>query len=284
MDKKEIWRRMRKSKFFMIGAFLAIFIVAVALIAPVIIAHDPYTSALKLRLTKPQGLSNGWNGYIMGTDAQGRDILTRLMIGSRVSMQIAFATVISTAILGTILGVIAGYYGGAVDNIIMRISDVQSAIPALILAIAVMAVLGTNIINLIIVLVLSRWINYTRIVRGSVMSIRNSEFVHASRILGASNFHIMFIQILPNVLTSLIIVASQQFGQTILTETALSFLGLGVPAPAPSWGGMISDGREYIATAPWVVVAPGIALMIAVLAFNFLGDGLRDVLDPKNKD
>lgn len=284
MSFKELLRRMKKSKFFMLGFILVLFLVIAAIFGPIVMQHDPYTSVLRERLIKPEGFSNGFGGHILGTDAQGIDILARLLLGSRVSLMISVIVVFSTAVIGTILGVLAGFYGGKVDTVIMRISEVQSAIPTMVFAIAVIAVLGNSITNLITVLIITRWIQYTRVVRGNVMSIRNSEFVQASRVLGGSDVHIMFTQILPNVLTSLIIVLSQGFGAIILMESSLSFLGMGIPAPNPSWGGMISDGREYLSAAPWVVVAPGVALMIAVLAFNFLGDGIRDVLDPKNKD
>ena len=246
--------------------------------------HDPIKSNLRLRLQPPDYFSKGWSGNILGTDPLGQDVLTRLLIGSRVSLYISFTSVIITAIFGTMLGIIAGYYRGIVDNIIMRIGDIQVSIPHTVLAMAIMAVLGNSVNNLIMVLIFTRWVQYARVVRGNVLSIRNTEYISAARVLGASSSRIMFKEILPNVLTSLIIVMSQQFGQAILTESALSFLGLGVPPPAPSWGVMIADGREYIATAPWVVLSSGVALMIAVLAFNFLGDGVRDVLDPKNKN
>lgn len=284
MSKKELWRRMRKSNFFVIGALLVIGILIIALLSPWIAPHDPIKLDLINRLKAPDGLFKGWGGNILGTDPLGQDILSRLMIGSRVSLKISFIVVFSTAIIGTALGIISGYFGGIIDTIIMRISDVQVSIPPMVLAIAVMAVLGNSTTNLIAVLIFTRWVQYARIVRGNVMSIRNKEYIQASVVLGSSKARIMFTQILPNVMTQLIIVMSQEFGRTILTESALSFLGLGVPAPAPSWGVMIADGREYLATAPWVIVAPGVALMIAVLAFNFLGDGVRDVLDPKNKN
>ena len=284
MSRQELFRRMRKSNFFVIGAVLVAAIIVISLLSPWIAPHDPIKSDLLLRLKAPDGLSKGWSGYILGTDPLGQDILSRLMIGSRVSLQISFSVVIATAVIGTVLGIIAGFFGGIVDTVIMRISDIQVSIPPMILAIAVMAVLGNSTINLIMVLVFTRWVQYARVVRSNVMGIRNMEYIHASQVLGSSKARIMFTQILPNVVTQLIIVMSQEFGRTILTESSLSFLGLGVPAPAPSWGVMIADGREYLATAPWVVVAPGVALMIAVLAFNFLGDGVRDVLDPKNKN
>lgn len=284
MSAKELWRRMRKSSFFMIGSVLVLLIIVIALISPYIVAHDPIKSNLRLRLQPPDYFSKGWSGHVLGTDPLGQDVLTRLLIGSRVSLYISFTSVIVTAIFGTILGIVAGYYRGIVDNVIMRIGDIQVSIPHTVLAIAIMAVLGNSVNNLIMVLIFTRWVQYARVVRGNVLSIRNTEYISAARVLGARNSRIMFKEILPNVLTSLIIVMSQQFGQAILTESALSFLGLGVPPPAPSWGVMIADGREYIATAPWVVLSSGVALMIAVLAFNFLGDGVRDVLDPKNKN
>ena len=204
-------------------------------------------------------------------------------MGSQVSLRISFTVVILTALIGTVLGIVAGFFGGWVDTIIMRIADVQVSIPPMVLAIAVMAGLGNSVANLIGVLVFTRWVQYARVVRGNVLSFRNTDFIRASTVLGSSKVRIMFTQILPNVLTSLIIVMSQEFGRTIMTESSLSFLGLGVPPPAPSWGVMIAEGREYLSTAPWVVVVPAAALAIAVLAFNFLGDGVRDVLDPKNK-
>jgi peptide/nickel transport system permease protein len=275
---------MRKSNFFIIGAFLVILIIVISLLSPFIAPHDPVKSDLAMRLQPPDWFSAGWSGHILGTDPLGQDLLSRLMVGSRVSLQISFTVVIVTAIIGTILGIVAGYFGKTVDTVIMRISDIQVSIPPMVLAVAVMAVLGNSTTNLILVLVFTRWVQYARIVRGNVMAIRNTEFIHASQALGSSKIRMMFTQILPNVLTSLIIVMSQEFGRTILTESSLSFLGLGVPPPAPSWGVMIADGREYLATSPWVVIAPGVALMIAVLAFNFLGDGVRDVLDPKNKN
>lgn len=284
MSRHELWRRMRKSYFFMIGSVLVLAIIIISLISPWIAPHDPIKLNLAMRLTAPDYLSKGLDGYILGTDALGQDILSRLMIGSRVSLMISFTVVFATAIIGTILGIVSGFFGGIVDTIIMRISDIQVSIPPMVLAIAVMAVLGNTTANLIGVLIFTRWVQYARVVRSNVMAVRKMDYINASTVLGSSKVRIMFTQILPNVLTQLIIVMSQEFGRTIMTESSLSFLGLGVPAPAPSWGVMIADGREYLATAPWVIVAPGITLMIAVLAFNFLGDGVRDVLDPKNKN
>ncbi len=281
MSRHELWRRMKKSKFFVIGAVLVIFIMLASLFANQIAPFDPLLQNLRNRLKAPTG---EWSRNLFGADAMGRDILSRLLIGSRVSLQISISVVLLTAIIGTILGIMAGFFGGWVDTVIMRFSDVQVSIPPMILAIAVMAVLGNSVGNLIGVLVFTRWVQYARVVRGNVMMIRNTDFIRASTALGSSKVRIMFTQILPNVMTSLIIVMSQEFGRTIMTESSLSFLGLGVPPPAPSWGVMIAEGREYLATAPWVALIPAMALMLAVLAFNFLGDGVRDVLDPKNKN
>lgn len=284
MSRKELFRKMRKSKFFVIGGVVMLVLVLLCVLSPLFIVHDPYTSNLAERLLPPEYFANGWSGHVLGTDALGRDILTRLLIGGRYSLFVSVCTVAVTAVVGVTLGIVAGYFGGWVDTVIMRFAEVQSAIPTMVLGIAVISILGNSTFNLIMVLVITRWIQYTRMVRGQVMSIRRNEFVSAAKVLGASKMWIMFREILPNVTTTMIVQISMAFGSIILTEPSMSFLGLGIPAPAPSWGGMIADGREYLSLCPWVVVCPGIILMLAVLGFNFLGDGLRDVLDPKNKD
>lgn len=281
MNRKTIIRRMLRSKFFMVGAILVVFIIALALLTPFIIQHDPVKNNLRSRLQPPEYFTNGLKGHVFGTDDAGRDIFSRLLTGSRYSLFIAVSVVSVGALIGTILGAISGYIGGVVDMVIMRICDIMMAIPNLVLAIAVMAVLGANIFNLIIVLIITGWVQYCKVTRNNVLVVKGQEFVKASQALGASNWHIMFKQIFPNVTTQLIILTSQQFGWTILTEASLSFLSLGVQPPTPSWGNMIADSRNYMLTNPWMLFVPGIALMITVLAFNFLGDGLRDVLDPK---
>ena len=284
MKKSELLRRMGKSKFFIIGMIIAVLVIIAAFTSPLFVIYDPIQSDLRKRLISPEFLQNGMGGHVLGTDALGQDIFTRLVIGCRISLLIAAAGVLIPAVIGTALGAVAGYFGGAVDNVIMRVCDIQLSIPTMVLAITVMAIFGNSVPNLLLVLAVVGWTSYTRVVRGSVMGIRNSEFIQASRVLGASNGRILLTQILPCVLTPLIILMSQQIGFVILTEANLSFLGMGVPLPNPSLGSMIADGREYIATAPWTVVVPGVTLMIIVLAFNFLGDGIRDILDPKNKD
>jgi len=275
--------RLMNSKFFVIGIILCMFIIIISVIAPFIIVHDAKIPELSNSLNRPEYFSKGWSGNIFGADNLGRDVLTRLLIGSRYSFIISVSTVFFALLLGVSLGLISGYYGGWVDNIVMRFADTQLSIPQLLLAIAIVSVLGPSIVNLIIVLTITTWPHIARLIRSSVLVIREMEFISASKVLGANDTWIMFSQILPNVMTPLLILSSQRIGFIILIEAALSFLGLGVQPPTPSWGVMIADGRDYISTAPWVVLAPGIALMITVLAFNFLGDGLRDALDPKMK-
>ncbi len=281
MDRKIIIQRMLKSKFFMVGAITAVLIIILSVFSPLIVQFDPITNNLKDRLIAPEFLSNGLKGHVLGTDDAGRDVFSRLLLGSRYSLFIAAVVVTCAGIIGTILGAIAGYFNGVVDSIIMRTCDIMMAIPNLVLAIAVMAILGPSMFNLIIVMIITTWVQYCKVTRNNVMIMKNQEFVKASIVMGASHRHIMFKQIFPNVTTQLIILISQQFGWTILQEASLSFLSLGVQPPTPSWGNMIADGRNFLITSPWLVFAPGIALMITVLAFNFLGDGLRDILDPK---
>ena len=284
MKKETVLRKMTKSKFFVIGLALVVLIIFLALISPYLVHFNAIENDLHSRLLPPEYLSKGLTDHILGTDSLGRDVLTRLLIGSRMSLVIAFVGVVVPSIIGTILGMVSGFFGKWVDSIIMRLNDIQLSIPVMVFAITVIAIFGTSIRNLMIVLTIVGWVNYTRVMRECVMKIRDADFIRASKVLGGSNIHIMFTQILPNIVPPLIILMSQQVGIVVLTEANLSFLGLGVPLPQPSWGSMIADGREYIATAPWTVIAPGMALMITVLAFNFLGDGIRDVLDPKNID
>ena len=281
MDKKIIIHRILKSKFFMIGAVVVCLIVLASVFSPWIVQFNPIENSLRDRLQAPEGFAKGLSGHILGTDQLGRDMFSRLLIGSRYSLSIALVVVLLAALLGTILGILSGYFGGIIDVLIMRLCDLFMAIPNMVLAIAVMAILGPSIFNLVAVLVITGWVQYCKVTRNNVMVIKNVEFVKASQALGASRIHIMINQIFPNVTTQLIIMISQQFGFTILLEAALSFLSLGVQPPTPSWGNMIANGRDYMQTCPWLVFAPGIALMITVLAFNFLGDGVRDVLDPK---
>ena len=276
MDKKLILKRMLHSKFFMTGLLVAVLVVVLSILSPAIITFDPTANDLIHRLNPP-----GIDGHVMGTDQLGRDIFSRLLIGSRYSLLIALIVVATAAVIGTFLGLVSGYFGGKIDTIIMRISEIFLSIPQLILGIAVMAILGPSIPNLLLVLIISSWTQYCKLARNNVLVQKNMDYVHASQVMGAGKLHIMLTQIFPNITTPLLITISQQFGMIIMMEASLSFLGLGIQQPTPSWGNMIADGRTFLTTAPWLVIAPGAALMVTVLAFNFLGDGLRDVFDPK---
>lgn len=281
MNGKIIRQRMLKNPFFMVGAITCILLVAFLFIFPELIQFDATSNDLTARFSAPAFFAEGLDGHIFGTDQMGRDILARLCLGGKISLAISFAVVAIQIVVGVVLGMIAGYYGGVLDSIIMRACDVVLSIPNLVLALAIMAVLGNTVENLILVLSFSGWVQFCKLTRNNVRVARNMEYVHASQALGAKKSWIMFRQIFPNVTTHIIIMGSQRIGWVILLESSLSFLSLGIPAPTPSWGNMISNGREFLTLYPWIALVPGIALMITVLAFNFLGDGLRDVLDPK---
>lgn len=281
MNRKILTRRMLRSPFFMTGLCVIFAIILILIIVPYFLRYDATSNSLTEKFLAPEYLSRGLDGHIFGTDQLGRDIFARLIEGGRVSFVIATCVVVIQITVGTTLGILAGYYGGILDTIIMRICDVVLAIPNLILAIAIMSVLGSSRGNLIFVLSFSGWIQFCKLTRNNVIVAKGMEYVHASQALGASKGHIMFTQILPNVTTNIIIIASQKYGQAILLESALSFLSLGIAPPTPSWGNMIADGRIYLTVFPWIAMSAGIALMFTVLGFNFLGDGLRDVLDPR---
>lgn len=275
-------RRMRRNVFFISGVLIMTCMVLLLLCLPSLLKYDATSNALTEKFMPPEYFSRGFDGHILGTDQLGRDILARIVAGGRTSMAIALVVVFFEVVIGTTLGLLAGYFGGFVDTLIMRVCDVLLAIPNLILAIAIMTVLGSSITNLVVVLCFSGWVQICKLTRNNVLVAKNMEYAKASQAIGATNTHIMFTQILPNVTTNILIVASQKFGQAILTESALSFLSLGIAAPKPSWGNMIADGRLYLTVYPWIAMAAGIALMFCVLGANFLGDGLRDVFDPRH--
>lgn len=277
-----VLRRMRKSKLFMIGISLLVIIIGVCFTSRWWVAWDSETSNLMTRLAPPDWFASGLSGHPLGCDPLGRDLLTRLLEGGWVSLKITFLVTIISMALGAAVGLVSGYYGGRIDMVIMRFCDILQAIPQLMLAICVVAVMGTSMFNLIFTLSATGWVSTARLVRATVLGMKNREFISASKVLGASGRRILWKELFPNTITPLMISASGHFGGTILVETSLSYLGMGVPVPTPSWGNLISDGRTYITSAPWVVIAPGVALMLTVLAFNFMGDGIRDVLDPKN--
>jgi peptide/nickel transport system permease protein len=256
-------------------------LVVTALLSPSIAPHNPIRERLIDRLLPPAWSEGGEWRYLLGTDHLGRDLVSRIMYGSRVSLAVGFAAVVIGGALGTALGVVAGFVGGHTDEVIMALADMQLAFPTILLAIAIIAVLGPSFTNLVIVIGISGWVTYARIARGQVLSLREKEFVEAIRAQGGSRWRIIWSHILPNTLSPLIVVATLDLARTIILESTLSFLGLGIQPPTPSWGGMLSDGREYLLSAWWIATFPGVALMLTALSFNRLGDWIRDLTDPR---
>lgn len=249
-----------------------------AVAAPIIAPHDPNTQDILNRLAEP--LSED-SEYFLGTDQLGRDILSRLIYGSRVSLLVGLTSVLIAGSVGVVLGLLSGYYGGRLDSVISWLANVQLSFPFILLVIALVAVIGAGLMNVIIVLGLASWVVYQRVIRGEVLAIREREYVEAARVIGARNSQIIVRHVLPNVLTPLIVIGTLQVAQMIIAEAALSFLGLGVQPGIPSWGSMLADGRSYLTVAWWVATIPGLAIVITVLSINLLGDWLRDELDPR---
>ncbi len=274
---KEAFQGIKRNKMAMVGTAVILSLVVIAIFAPFIAPHDPIEQNLEKRLLHPN------KEYLLGTDDLGRCTLSRIIYGARVSLQIGIVVVGITSIIGVMLGAIAGYYGGIFDEIIMRMVDVVLAFPGIILALAIAGALGPSLFNVMLALAIVHWTGYARVVRGSVLSIKEKEFIEAARALGASDAHIMFRHVLPNVMAPVIVMATLGMAHVILSAAALSFLGLGAQPPIPEWGVMINAGRVFMRTAPRLMAFPGLAIMVTVLAFNFLGDGLRDVLDPRLK-
>ena len=273
--------RFLRSRRAVLGSVFLLVIALGAVCAEVIAPADPEAIDVNHRLRPPKAVAPSFEKYLLGGDQLGRDILSRIIYGARISLTVGVTAVLLSGSLGMLLGLLAGYYGGRTDEVIMRLADIQLAIPTILLAIALVGVLGPSLPNLILVLGITGWVIYARTIRGVVLSLREQQFVEAARALGSGDRRTLFRCILPNVWTPAIVVASQQVGFMIILESALSFLGLGVQPPTPTWGGMIADGRGYLATAWHVTTFPGLALMATVLAINFFGDGLRDVLDPR---
>jgi peptide/nickel transport system permease protein len=273
-------QRLWRSRRVVFGGAVLLVICLAALFAGQLAPADPELVSMNNRLQAPHGVFAGLK-FSLGADPLGRDILSRIIFGARISLLVGITAVGLSGTVGLLLGLLAGYYGGKWDEAIMRLADIQLAIPTILLAIALVGVMGPNLRNLIFVLGVTGWVIYARTMRGVVLSIRATQFVEAANALGAGDRRTLLRHILPNLWTPAIVIASQQVGFMIIMESALSFLGLGVQPPTPTWGGMIADGRGYLATAWHVTTMPGLVLMTTVLAVNFFGDGLRDVLDPK---
>lgn len=252
----------------------------IAIAAPLLAPHDPHVGDLMRRMQPPAWMADGEWAYPLGCDALGRDILSRLIYGTRVSMFIGVAVVLAATAIGTLLGLVAGYLRGAADVLISRVVDILLGFPYLIFAIGLMAVMGPGLANIILVLVVKEWVLPCRVVRAETLAAREMEYVEAARALGDSNAHIMFREILPNILSTLIVVATFRMASIIIIEASLSFLGLGVQPPVPSWGSMIADGRQFMLDAWWVSTLPGLAILVLVLAINLASQGMRDAFDP----
>jgi peptide/nickel transport system permease protein len=263
-------------------AILVVFVVCAAL-APLLAPHDPDAGDLAQRIRSP-GLLGGSLDHPLGTDQLGRDILSRLLHGSRVSLVVGLSAVTLAGTIGVVLGLISGYYGGWVDAVIMRLADMQLAFPGILLAIAILSVLGQGLFNVILVLGIGSWTGYARIVRGQVLSHRERDYVVAARALGVPSARIIARHLLPNSMTPAIVLATFAVAQAIVAEAALSYLGLGVGVHVPTWGNMLADGRSYVVNAWWLATFPGVAISLVVLSINLLGDWLRDVLDPRMRN
>ena len=260
------------------GAVIIVVIILAAVLAPWICPYDPYVQNLQNALAKPSG------EHLLGTDCFGRDLFTRIIYGARISLVIGLIPSVIALVIGTVLGLMAGFLGKTADFIIMRLADIVLSFPSLLLAMVIMYTMGASLLNLFIALSIINWGMTARTVRAQTLQLREKEFVEAARSVGVKNWTIMFRHILPNCIPSLIVIFTLDIPSAIMSEASLSFLGVGATPPQASWGLMVSENKEYLSRAPWVALVPGIAIMLLVLAFNFVGDGLRDALDPTLKE
>lgn len=254
-----------------------------AIFADRIVPHNPLLGDLGLRLLPPVWEKGGDPRFLLGTDLQGRDLLSRIIYGARISLLVGIVTVTISATVGVILGTVTGYYRGWLDDVISRLADLLMAFPLLIFAIGVMAMMGPGFRNLILALTFKSWVEFFRLVRGEMLSEKTKEYVEAAKAVGQSDFAIIASEMLPNIFHSVMVLATLRLGEMIIAEASLSFLGLGIQPPTPAWGSMVSDGRSYLTTAWWVSTLPGLAILFLVLSINLFGEGLRDILDPRLK-
>ena len=272
---RDAWRRLRRNHLALAGGVVLALLVVIAVAAPLVAPYDPVAQDYDHLL---QGVSPQ---HPFGTDDFGRDILSRVIYGGRISLAVGFLGTLLGVALGALIGVTAGFYGRWYDSLMMRLLDILLAFPGLLLAIAIIAVLGVGTQNVIIAIGIFSVPTFARVLRGSLLSLKEHDFVTAARALGADDRRLMFVHLLPNALAPVLVIATLRLGTAILTAASLSFLGLGIRPPSPEWGAMLSDGRTYMRSAPYVTMVPGIAIMLVVLGFNLLGDGLRDALDPQ---
>jgi len=274
----EAWRRLIKSKIGLMGLVLIGILILVAVFAPYLAPYDPVKQNILFRYQAPS------QKHLLGTDEMGRDILSRIIYGARISLLVGLLSIGLALVIGVILGLLAGFYGGVIDMIIMRVMDIMLAFPSILLAIAIVAILGPQLKNSMLAIGIINIPRFARIIRSSALSLKESEFINAARVLGAGDVRIIFHHLLPNAMAPLIVQTTLGIATAILEAAALSFLGLGAQPPTPEWGAMLSDARSSLQKAPWVATFPGLAIIFGVLGFNLLVDGLRDALDPKMKN
>lgn len=271
------WARFRRYRPGVAGLIFVVFLALVAIFAPVIAPHDPNDIPRSMRGASPS------SEYLLGNDSIGRDILSRLIYGTRVALTVGISAMAIALVIGVTIGTTAGYFGGWVDQVLSRIIDTLMAFPTIALLVTLSALVGGSLFTVIVVIGTTVWASYARVSRADAMSLREREYIHAARAIGVSNARIIFRHVLPNILGPIIVIASLDIGGIIILESALSFLGLGVKAPTASWGSMLADGRSLMRTYPHITIAPGLAITLTVLAFNLIGDGLRDALDPRQR-
>ncbi len=275
---KIFWRRFKRNRLAQAGAVIMILLYVAAIGAPWLQTHDPTNTNIRDRLEPPSG------EHIFGTDRYGRDVYSRMLHGARISLSVGFVAVGISLTIGTIIGAVAGYFGGMVDNILMRLVDMVISLPGLMFLILIIALFGRSIMHIMVVIGLLSWPGVARLVRGEFLSLRERDFVEAARAVGGGDLRLMFRHLLPNAIAPIVVAGTLGVASAIITEAGLSYLGLGVPPPAPSWGNMVQEGQQYMTTAWWLVAFPGSAILIAVLSFNLIGDALRDALDPRLSD
>ena len=281
---RDFIRRALKHSAFLVGCSVLVLILLMALVAPLIAPYDPYAQSMANRLVPPIWMDGGTWDHPLGTDGLGRDYLSRIIYGSRISLLIGVFTVVCSGLIGTTLGVLAGYFGGRVDLVINFIIMTRLTLPVIMVALAVVAIIGSSLFVVILVLGLLLWDRFAVVMRSAVMQVRSQEYVQSARALGCSTPYIIVREILPNIFGSLVVIATFEMANAILLEAALSFLGLGVQPPLPSWGLMVAEGRNYLLFEPWLIMIPGVAIFLLVLAINLMGDGLRDILTPENRN
>ncbi len=278
-----VWRQyqvLRARKMPLLPVFILTLLVVGAIFAPLIAPKDPERGSLLHSLVPPFWQEGGSTEFLLGTDFQGRDILSRLVYGSRISLIVMVCSVVASGAIGTFLGLVSGLLGGWVDALIMRVVDVILTLPGLLVALVLAAVLGSSLFNVILIVTVTSWVGYARNVRGQVLSLKERDFVLAARALGANDMRVMRAHLFPNVVATILVLATLSAGGVILLESTMSFLGVGIPPPQPAWGVMVADGRQWVTVAWWVSVIPGIAIALVILSINHLGDWLRDYLDP----